>query len=113
MSANAPNQNTLAIDSSSFSIIAGLFDALYAGPGYGGASPNIGNNSGFAIWAIGWMIGGVFLVVVLIPFLGCFMCPSAVAGLGLRCFVTSSLFMFGHPLVGLRAIEIDLASSDV
>ena len=39
-----------------------------------------------------------FVFVLQIPFLGRFMCPFAVAGLGFRYFVTRSSLMFGHPL---------------
>ena len=39
-----------------------------------------------------------FVCVLRIPFLGRFMCPLAVAGLGFRYFVTSSLLRSGHPL---------------
>ncbi len=39
-----------------------------------------------------------FVFVLRIPFLGHFMCPLAVAGLGFRYFVTRSLLRFWHPL---------------
>jgi hypothetical protein len=39
-----------------------------------------------------------FFLVLRIPFFGRFMCPFAVAGLGFRYFVTTSLLRSGHPL---------------
>jgi hypothetical protein len=38
-----------------------------------------------------------FFLVLLIPFLGRFMCPLAVAGLGFKYLVTSSSDRLGHP----------------
>ena len=43
-------------------------------------------------------VGSGFVLVLQIPFFGRFMWPFAVAGLGFRYFVTSSLLRFGHPL---------------
>ena len=97
LSANAPKQNALAMDSLlSASIIAGLFNVLYygtgAGTGCGGALTSGGNTAGVVSLAVGR------IVVLRIPFLGLFMCPLAVAGLGLRYLETSFSFMLGHPL---------------
>ena len=38
-----------------------------------------------------------FLLVLRIPFLGCFMCPLAITGPGFKYLVTSSPDRFGHP----------------
>ena len=71
--------------------------ALYAGPGYGRESSLYCGKRGGTTWGIGictcctsppFVLA--FLVVLCIPFLGCFMCPLAVAGLRFKYLVTSS-----------------------
>ena len=102
--ANAPKQNTFAIDSSSSSPIRfGRFVVFCTGCGCS------------AIYASGTAIifscGGKLMIgtlsiplsplglghVLLMPWRGLFMCPFAVAGLGLRYFRINFLVKFGHP----------------
>ena len=78
--------------------------ALYAGPGYGRGSSLYCVKIGGAIWGIGTGIGCTvspfvlaFLPVLRIPFLGRFICPLAVAGLGFKYLVTRSSDRSGHP----------------
>jgi hypothetical protein len=59
--------------------------------------------------ASAWTIVGV--LVLRMPHCGCFICPFAVAGLGLRYCVTSCDVRLGHPLryprrIALRRVEI-------
>ena len=78
--------------------------ASYAGPGYGLGSSIYCAKRGGAIWGIGTGTGCTvspfvlaLLLVLRIPFLGRFMCPLAVAGLGFKYLVTSSSDRLGHP----------------
>ncbi len=78
--------------------------ASYAGPGYGHGSSLYCGKRGEATWGIGIGTGCTlppfvfaFLLVLRIPFLGRFMCPLAVAGLGFKYLVTSSSDRLGHP----------------
>jgi len=104
LSAKAPKQNTFAIDSSSGMMLTPSSLALYAGPGYGHGSSIYFGKDGGATWGISTGTGCIlspfvlaFLLVLRIPFLGCFMCPLAVAGLGFKYLVTSSSDRLGHP----------------
>jgi hypothetical protein len=78
--------------------------ASYAGPGYGHGSSIYWAIRGGAIWGTGTGTGCTvspfvlaILLVLRIPFLGRFMCPLAVAGLGFKYLVTSSSDRLGHP----------------
>jgi len=105
LSANAPKQKTFAIDSSSGMMFIPSILASYASPGYGRGSSLYCGKRGEATWGIGIGTGCTalpfvlaFLLVLHIPFLGRFMCPLAVAGLGFRYLVTiSSSDRLGHP----------------
>jgi hypothetical protein len=80
----------------------------YAGPGYGRGSSIYCVKDGGLTWGIGTGTDCTtdctvspfvlaFLLVLRIPFLGRFMCPLAVAGLGFKYLVTSSSDRLGHP----------------
>ena len=103
LSANAPKQNTFAIDSSSGMMFIPSILASYAGPGYGRGSSLYCDKRGGATWGIGIGTGCTaspfvfaFYLVLRIPFLGRVVCPLAIAGLGFKCLVTSSSDRLGH-----------------
>ena len=115
LSANAPKQNTLAMDSLLLStMMLGLNWARYAGPGYTGTSWISGKTRG-TIWATGsngtLSVVGPFGCVLQMLCLGCFMWPLPVAGLGLRYLSINVSIKFGHPLTkplrtALRRVKI-------
>ena len=105
LSANAPKQNTFAIVASSLSIpvrfvVRGSCCLPYAGPGYACISWPSGTIGTF-ICGIGWgtsVAGGFGLArVLLMPCLGRFMCPFAVARLGFKYLRINVLLIPGHP----------------
>ena len=104
LSVKAPKQNTFAIDSSSGMMLTPFILASYAGPGYGRGSSIYCGITGGATWGIGTGTDCTlspfvlaFLLVLRIPFLGRFICPFTVAGLGFKYLVTSSSDRLGHP----------------
>ncbi len=81
-----------------------LIHTSYAGSGYCRGSSIYWATRGGAIWGIGTGTGCTvspfvlaLLLVLCIPFLGRFMCPLAVAGLGIKYLVTSSSDRLRHP----------------
>ena len=99
-----PKQNTFTIDLSSGMMLTPSSLASYAGLGYGRGSSIYCGKIGGVTWGTGTGTGCTsspfvlaFLLVLLIPFFGCFMCPVAIAGLGFRYLVTRSLERLGHP----------------
>ncbi len=109
--ANAPKQNTFAIDSS-LGMMSAWLHAQYAGPWYCGGSTKIGKMIGASFL----IVVGIFIIlslffgsgfrVLLIPCFGHFMWPFAVAGLGFKYFTTSSWLRLGHPLRNPRCIAL-------
>ena len=101
LSATAPQQNTLAMTlprSLAFSVgPKSEFAHVLIGITLGNVYCYIGASTGD--WP-GSVVPSLFFVgaVLLIPWRGRFICPLAVAGLGLRYLHISSLLMFGHPL---------------
>ncbi len=112
---NAPKQNMFSMNSlSSNPIRLGPWTAPYTGPRCGGGCWKSGKTGDRKTETTG--IGAmpffdVLGVVLCIPWLGLFMCPLAVAGLGLRYFRINFLLMFGHSIrnpcrVALRSVEM-------
>jgi hypothetical protein len=103
-SANAPKPNTFATDStlSSFPIRLGPFSLCICNGSLGTLVSLLCTLSGTAENVITGTIGvGVFRalgVVLRIPRRGRFICPFAVAGLGLRYLRISFSLIWGHPL---------------
>ncbi len=111
---NAPKQKTFAIDSSSSNPIRlRLCNAPYAGPRYGGGCWKSGTTGGMRTRTTGMGAMPFFVVlgvVLRIPWRGLFMCPLAVARLGLRYLSIKFLLLFGQPVrtqccVTLSSIE--------
>ncbi len=103
LSVKAATQKTLAIDLL-LGIMCALWWAPYAGPGKGCGASKTGKTgekicgTGTGASRVLGPCGGDFGFVLLIPFFGLFICPFAVAGLGFKYFVTSSLPILGHPM---------------
>ncbi len=108
LSANAPKQNTFAIDSLSLSPIRlGPVECPYPFSGYAWTSWKSGNTCRL-IWVAGCqgassMVGigtslGAFGCILLMPWQGRFMWPFAVVGLGCRYWRINNSKIFGHHL---------------